>query len=46
MSFILDTHAFLWFISDNPRLSKKAKKTIENQRNKIFKFRDCLGNKH
>ena len=27
---MLDTHSFLWFISNNPRLSVKAKETISN----------------
>ena len=36
MSYLLDTHTFLWFVSDNYRLSEKAKKTIENSHNKIF----------
>lgn len=36
MGYILDTHTFLWFASGNPRISGKAKKTIENSRNQIF----------
>lgn len=30
MSLLLDTHAFLWFIDDNPRLSASAKSLIES----------------
>lgn len=26
---LLDTHAFLWFIADDPRLGKRAAKTME-----------------
>ena len=28
MSVLLDTHAFLWWVADAPRLSRRAKKTI------------------
>jgi PIN domain nuclease of toxin-antitoxin system len=30
MNLPLDTHAFLWFIDGNPKLSQRAKKLIEN----------------
>ena len=30
MKLLLDTHAFLWFIEDNPRLSTGAKKLLES----------------
>ncbi len=30
MNFLLDTHTFLWFLSDDKQLSPKAKKTIEH----------------
>jgi PIN domain nuclease of toxin-antitoxin system len=33
MQFLLDTHAFLWFILDNPKLSPAAKALIENPEN-------------
>jgi PIN domain nuclease of toxin-antitoxin system len=33
---LLDTHAFLWWISDDPRLSKKAKEIIADGRNELF----------
>jgi len=29
MNILLDTHAFLWFIDDNPRLSEPARVLIE-----------------
>ena len=28
--FLLDTHAFLWFLSDDPKLPTGAKATIES----------------
>ena len=34
MSVLLDTHAFLWWCEDSPRLSKRALKTISRE--------DCL----
>lgn len=30
MNVLLDTHAFLWFISDDPRLTVPARETIES----------------
>lgn len=30
MALLLDTHTFLWFIEDNPRLSVKAKALLES----------------
>ncbi|MBF0473246.1 MAG: type II toxin-antitoxin system VapC family toxin, partial [Nitrospirae bacterium] len=33
MRFILDTHAFLWFIMGSPNLSSQAKVLIEGQDN-------------
>lgn len=36
MRFLLDTHCFLWAISNSNLLSKKAVKLIENQENEIF----------
>jgi PIN domain nuclease of toxin-antitoxin system len=30
MKLLLDTHAFLWFIANNPRLSAKAKALLES----------------
>ena len=36
MKYLLDTHAFLWFVTDANRLSSKAKSTIQNSNNEIF----------
>ncbi len=33
MNFLLDTHAFLWFINGDAKLSEKAKQEIENPGN-------------
>lgn len=30
MRLLLDTHAFLWFVFDDPRLSERAAQSIEN----------------
>lgn len=36
MKILLDTHAFLWIITDLPNLSKKAKKTFLDEENEIM----------
>ena len=36
MNCLLDTHAFLWTLSDSAKLSKKALQTIKNPKNEIF----------
>ncbi len=36
MKFLIDTHAFIWFINDSPELSQTAKDLIENDENNIF----------
>lgn len=36
MKLLLDTHAFLWFIGGNPRLSPSSREAIEAQENKRF----------
>ena len=36
MRILLDTHTFLWFIQDNPRLSAHAQELIEDQNNEIL----------
>lgn len=33
MKLLLDTHSFLWFVLDNPKLSTLAKSLIENREN-------------
>ncbi|MCY3831889.1 MAG: type II toxin-antitoxin system VapC family toxin [Chloroflexi bacterium] len=36
MSFLLDTHAFLWFVNDHSALSPRAKGIIENQQSLVY----------
>ena len=36
MKYLLDTHAFLWFINGSIELSPKAKSIIQNPKNAIF----------
>ncbi len=36
MQSLLDTHALLWWLSDDPALTKVARKTIAETRNVIF----------
>ena len=36
MKLLLDTHAFLWWIGDNPNLSSKARRLCEDGNNEIF----------
>jgi len=36
MKILLDTHAFLWWISDDPRLGKAARERIADHRNEVF----------
>lgn len=36
MSYLLDTHSFLWFLEGNTNLSLKARKIIENSNNTLF----------
>lgn len=31
MKILLDTHTFMWYITDSPQLSKNAKQLIENE---------------
>ena len=33
MKFLLDTHTFLWFVNDNPKLSARLKDLIEDENN-------------
>ena len=33
MRLLLDTHAFLWFVSDDERLSTRARRTISDPKN-------------
>ena len=36
MSFLLDTHAFLWFVLNDPQLSPEASSLIKNLDNRIL----------
>lgn len=36
MNFLIDTHALIWFITDNDKLPVEAKTLIENKNNKCF----------
>lgn len=36
MSFLLDTHAFLWFVNDHRSLSPRAKDIIEDQQSIVY----------
>ena len=36
MSFLLDTHAFLWFVNDHSSLSPTAKSIIEDQQSVVY----------
>jgi PIN domain nuclease of toxin-antitoxin system len=36
MRYLLDTHAFLWFVLDDQRISTAAKSIIEDSKNKIY----------
>lgn len=36
MRYLLDTHAFLWFISDDRRLSKNASAVMSDRSNELY----------
>lgn len=36
MNLLLDTHAFIWFLDGDSKLSGLARQTIENPENKIY----------
>ena len=36
MRLLLDTHTFLWWITDDPRLSAQARKVIRDKRNELL----------
>ena len=36
MKLLLDTHIFLWFISENPKLAGPKKALIQSKKNRIF----------
>ncbi len=41
MTFLLDTHVFLWWISGEPRMSKRAAETIRNPDSELFVSAVC-----
>jgi len=41
MKALLDTHAFLWWITDDPRLSRRARQVIADGRNDVFFSAAC-----
>lgn len=36
MSILLDTHAFIWFVLDDPQLAPSAKAVVEDATNDVF----------
>ena len=36
MKYLLDTHAFLWFVSDDNKLSSRARAIIKDHNNEIY----------
>ena len=42
MRLLVDTHALLWWLTDNPRLSYTAKTAISNPDNDVF-VSACIG---
>ena len=36
MAFLLDTHVFLWYLSNNPSLSQKAKEIVDTKSDLFF----------
>jgi PIN domain nuclease of toxin-antitoxin system len=33
---LLDTHAFLWLVSDDPRVSRRAREVFSDKKNEVF----------
>ena len=36
MNLLIDTHVLLWWLDDNPSLSKKARTVISDGKNPVF----------
>jgi PIN domain nuclease of toxin-antitoxin system len=36
LKVLLDTHAFLWWVADNPKLSRRAREIIGDSANEVF----------
>ena len=43
MRVLLDTHVFLWWTSDNPNLSARAREVIANAENDVYLARPVDG---
>ena len=41
MRVLLDTHALLWWLLDDPKLSPKARKTLSQPENEILVSAAC-----
>jgi len=41
MRVLLDTHAFLWGVADDPRLSTRARKTIADASDRFLSIASC-----
>src|SRR4051812_14149388 len=41
MKLLLDTHAFVWWLNDNPKLSAVARATIADRDNDVFVSAAC-----
>jgi len=42
VKILLDTHAFLWWIRDDPRLSRRARELVTSGRNELFLSVTCV----
>jgi len=42
VKILLDTHAFLWWIRDDPRLSQRARELVTSGRNELFLSVACV----
>jgi PIN domain nuclease of toxin-antitoxin system len=43
MQLLLDTQAFLWWVEDSPRLSRRARRAIAEPGNDLAESRELLG---
>jgi PIN domain nuclease of toxin-antitoxin system len=41
MKLLLDTHAFVWWLNDNPKLSARARGAIADRDNVVFVSAAC-----
>lgn len=35
-SFLIDTHIFLWWVEEHPRLTRRVRDALENSSNRVF----------